>query len=139
VLSSGYYDAYYLRAQKVRTLIREDFTRAFAEVDAIVCPTSPEPAFLLGERTDDPLRMYLADIFTLAANLSGLCGISVPCGFAAKGERLLPVGLQILGPPFGEATILRLAHAHERAAAAASGGRPRPPLAGGGRDAGATE
>ena len=83
VLSSGYYDAYYLRAQKVRTLIRQDFARAFEKVDAIISPTTPEPAFPIGERSTDPLRMYLADIFTIAANLAGLCGISVPCGLAA--------------------------------------------------------
>ena len=84
VLSSGYYDAYYLRAQKVRTLIRQDFATAFEQVDAIVCPTSPTPAFKLGERTNDPLSMYLADIFTLAANMAGICGISMPCGFVER-------------------------------------------------------
>src|SRR5205814_1076112 len=89
VLSSGYYDAYYLRAQKVRQLIRQDFTRAFEKVDALISPTSPVPAFKLGERTADPLQMYLADIFTIAANLAGICGISVPCGFARiEGSRL---------------------------------------------------
>ena len=85
-LSSGYYDAYYLRAQKVRTLIRRDFETAFEKVDVIVCPTSPDVAFPLGERTDDPLKMYLADIFTIAANLAGICGISVPCGFVHEGK-----------------------------------------------------
>jgi aspartyl-tRNA(Asn)/glutamyl-tRNA(Gln) amidotransferase subunit A len=85
VLSSGYYDAYYLRAQKVRTLIRKDFAEAFEQVDVIACPTSPTPAFRLGERIDDPLSMYLADAFTLAANMAGICGISLPCGFAKQG------------------------------------------------------
>src|SRR6202043_1681008 len=92
VLSSGYYDAYYLRAQKVRELIRQDFAKTFAKVDAIVSPTSPVPAFKLGERTDDPLSMYLADIFTLAANIAGICGISVPCGLLEKEGNQLPVG-----------------------------------------------
>jgi len=115
VLSSGYYDAYYLRAQKVRTLIRRDFTAAFDSVDAIVCPTSPEPAFPIGDRTDDPLKMYLADIFTIAANLAGICGISVPCGFIGEGEKKLPVGLQFLGKPLDEAGLLRIADTYERA------------------------
>jgi aspartyl-tRNA(Asn)/glutamyl-tRNA(Gln) amidotransferase subunit A len=115
VLSSGYYDAYYLRAQKVRTLIRQDFTAAFEKVDAIVCPTSPEPAFKTGERSDDPLKMYLADIFTIAANLAGICGISLPCGFAHVDGRELPVGLQLLGKPFDEANLLKIAHAYEQA------------------------
>ncbi len=114
VLSSGYQDAYYLRAQKVRTLIRRDFEKAFARVDALVCPTSPVPAFRLGERADDPLQMYLADIFTIAANLAGICGISIPCGFAMEGESRLPVGLQLLGPSFGESALLRIAHAYEQ-------------------------
>ena len=94
VLSSGYYDAYYLRAQKVRELIRQDFAKAFEKVDALVSPTSPVPAFKIGERTDDPLQMYLADIFTNAGNLAGICGISIPCGFAEIEGRKLPVGLQ---------------------------------------------
>jgi aspartyl-tRNA(Asn)/glutamyl-tRNA(Gln) amidotransferase subunit A len=114
VLSSGYYDAYYLRAQKVRTLIRQDFGTAFEKVDAIVCPTSPTPAFKLGERTDDPLSMYLADIFTLAANIAGICGISVPCGFLEKEGNQLPVGLQILGKELDESTVLRIAYAYEQ-------------------------
>lgn len=115
VLSSGYYDAYYLRAQKVRTLIRNDFTNVFKQVDALVCPTSPEVAFKIGERSADPLRNYLADIFTIAANLAGICGISVPCGFAQSEESTqLPIGLQLLGPAFAEGTILRVAHAYER-------------------------
>lgn len=113
VLSAGYRDAYYTRAQKVRTLIRRDFTQAFEKVDAIVSPTSPDPAFRLGERTSDPLRMYLADIFTIAANLAGICGISVPCGFAASGTSRLPVGLQFLGPAMGEAGLLGIANAYE--------------------------
>ncbi len=112
-LSAGYYDAYYLRAQKVRTLIRQDFLRAFEQVDAIVTPTTPGPAFRLGEKLSDPLQMYLEDIFTLSCNLAGLCGISVPCGFTRTPR--LPIGLQLLGPPFGEPTLLRLAHAYEQA------------------------
>jgi aspartyl-tRNA(Asn)/glutamyl-tRNA(Gln) amidotransferase subunit A len=114
VLSSGYYDAYYLRAQKVRTLIRRDFATAFEKVDAIVCPTSPTPAFKLGERTSDPLSMYLADIFTLAANMAGICGISVPCGFLEEEGKQLPVGLQILGRQLDEATMLQVGHAYEQ-------------------------
>ena len=114
VLSSGYYDAYYLRAQKVRTLIRQDFTTAFEKVDAIICPTSPEPAFKVGDRSDDPLRMYLADIFTIAVNLAGVCGISLPCGFAQREGKALPVGLQLIGKPFEEAELLKIAHAYEQ-------------------------
>jgi aspartyl-tRNA(Asn)/glutamyl-tRNA(Gln) amidotransferase subunit A len=113
VLSAGYYDAYYLRAQKVRTLIRRDFLRAFEQVDAILTPTTPGPAFRVGEKLSDPLQMYLEDIFTLSCNLAGLCGISVPCGFTR--EPRLPLGLQLLGRPFGEPTLLRLAHAYEQA------------------------
>ena len=113
VLSSGYYDAYYLRAQKVRTLIRQDFLKAFEQVDAIVTPTTPTPAFKLGDKMEDPLQMYLFDIFTLSCNLAGLCGISLPCGFTAEPK--LPIGLQLLGKPLGEATLLRLAHAYEQA------------------------
>ena len=115
VLSSGYYDAYYLRAQKVRTLIRRDFATAFEKVDVIVCPTSPDVAFPIGERTSDPLKMYLADIFTIAANLAGICGISVPCGFVHDGEKKLPVGLQFLGKSLDEARLLGIADAYERA------------------------
>jgi aspartyl-tRNA(Asn)/glutamyl-tRNA(Gln) amidotransferase subunit A len=114
VLSSGYYDAYYLRAQKVRTLIRRDFERAFEGVDALICPTSPEVAFKRGERSNDPLKMYLADIFTIAANLAGNCGISVPCGFAQVDGARLPVGLQLLGKSFDEARLLQIAHAYEQ-------------------------
>lgn len=113
VLSSGYYDAYYLRAQKVRTLIRRDFLRAFESVDAIVTPTSPTPAFKIGEKSEDPLQMYLSDIYTISCNLAGICGISVPCGFTTGPK--LPVGLQLLGKPLGEETLLRLAYAYEQA------------------------
>lgn len=125
VLSSGYYDAYYLRAQKVRTLIRNDFSQAFEKVDAILSPTSPEVAFKAGERTQDPLKMYLADIFTIAANLAGICGISLPCGFASIGERRLPIGLQLLGRPFEEARLLQIAHAYEQST---PWHRERPPI-----------
>jgi len=124
VLSSGYYDAYYLRAQKVRTLIRQDFARVFERVDAVVTPTAPRPAFRLGENRDDPLQMYLADIYTLSCNLAGLCGVSVPCGLTAGTPRM-PVGLQLLGQPLGEATLLRVARAYERVSA---WGSVRPPL-----------
>ena len=112
VLSSGYYDAYYLRAQKVRTLIRQDFLKAFEEVDLIASPTTPTPAFKIGEKAGDPLQMYLSDIYTISCNLAGLCGISVPCGFSETG---LPIGLQLLGKPFGESDLLRAAHAYEQA------------------------
>ncbi len=115
VLSSGYYDAYYLRAQKVRTLIRRDFAHAFEKVDALISPTTPEPAFKIGERSADPLRMYLADIFTNAANLAGICGISIPCGFAEKTTaKPLPIGLQILCPALAETRLFQLAHAYEQ-------------------------
>jgi len=114
VLSSGYYDAYYVRAQKVRELIRQDFVKAFEKVDAIVSPTSPVPAFKLGERTADPLAMYLADIFTNTGNLAGICGISVPCGLAKANGNQLPIGLQILGKSFDEARIFQIAHAYEQ-------------------------
>ncbi len=112
VLSSGYYDAYYLRAQKVRTLIRRDFLQAFAKVDAIVTPTTPTAAFRAGEKSGDPLQMYLSDIFTISCNLAGICGLSLPCGFTSNPK--LPIGLQLLGKPFGEQTILQLAHAYEQ-------------------------
>jgi len=112
VLSSGYYDAYYLRAQKVRTLIRNDFLKAFETVDAIVTPTSPTAAFKIGEKSDDPLQMYLSDIFTISCNLAGVCGISLPCGFTKSPK--LPIGLQLLGKPFGEETLLKIAHAYEQ-------------------------
>ena len=116
VLSSGYYDAYYLRAQKVRTLIRNDFLKAFEKVDVIASPTSPTAAFKIGEKSDDPLQMYLSDIFTISCNLSGMCGVSVPCGFTS-GRPRLPIGLQLLGKPFGEESILRIAHAYEQSTA----------------------
>jgi aspartyl-tRNA(Asn)/glutamyl-tRNA(Gln) amidotransferase subunit A len=114
VLSSGYYDAYYVRAQKVRELVRRDFAQVFEKVDALISPTTPETAFKLGERTADPLKMYLADIFTNAANLAGICGISVPCGFAKVDGHQLPVGLQLLGKAFDEARVLQIAHAYEQ-------------------------
>ena len=110
-LSAGYYDAYYLKAQKVRTLIRQDFERAFEQVDVVVAPTSPTVAFPIGAKVDDPLQMYLSDVLTLSLNLAGLCGISVPCGFSDG----LPVGMQVLGRPYDEATILRVAYAYEQA------------------------
>ncbi|MFN2508333.1 MAG: Asp-tRNA(Asn)/Glu-tRNA(Gln) amidotransferase subunit GatA [Chthoniobacterales bacterium] len=115
VLSSGYYDAYYLRAQKVRELIRRDFARAFQKVDALVTPTSPFPAWQLGELQADPLQMYLADVFTNVANLTGICALSIPCGFARRANgRPLPVGLQILGPQLEEARLLQIAYAYEQ-------------------------
>ncbi len=110
-LSSGYYDAYYKKAQQVRTLIKRDFEKAFEEVDVIVTPTTPTPAFRAGEKTDDPLQMYLSDIFTLSVNLAGVPGISVPCGFTSAG---LPVGLQIIGRHFDEASVLKTAYAYEQ-------------------------
>ena len=113
-LSAGYYDAYYLKAQKVRTLLTRDFDEAFKKVDAIVTPTSPTAAFKLGEKTDDPLAMYLADIYTVTADLAGIPGISIPCG---QTREKLPIGLQILGRHFDEATILRIAHAYEKSVA----------------------
>jgi aspartyl-tRNA(Asn)/glutamyl-tRNA(Gln) amidotransferase subunit A len=126
VLSSGYYEAYYDRAQKVRELIRRDFGKAFEQVDALISPTSPEPAFPIGERSSDPLRMYLADVFTIAANLAGICGISLPCGFAKMDDgKQLPIGLQFLGKPLDEATILQIAHAYEQST---DWHKQRPPL-----------
>ena len=114
VLSSGYHDAYYLRALKARTLIRQDFLNAFEKVDVILTPTMPTPAMKLGEIADDPIQMYLSDILTISCNLAGICGISVPCGFTAAAPRL-PIGLQLLGKPLGEEAILRVAHAYEQA------------------------
>jgi aspartyl-tRNA(Asn)/glutamyl-tRNA(Gln) amidotransferase subunit A len=111
VLSSGYYDAYYLKAQQVRTLIRRDYERAFDDVDLVAMPTTPTPAFRLGEKTADPLQMYLADVFTVSANLSGLPAVSVPCGRSSDG---LPIGLQLTGRPFDEATVLKAADGVER-------------------------
>ncbi|HXV20908.1 MAG TPA: Asp-tRNA(Asn)/Glu-tRNA(Gln) amidotransferase subunit GatA [Desulfuromonadales bacterium] len=113
-LSSGYYDAYYLKAQKVRTLIRQDFLEAFTRVDVLLTPVAPTPAFRLGEKAGDPLQMYLSDIFTIPVNLAGTCGMSVPCGFSAAG---LPIGLQLIGKPFGEADLLRAGWAFEQATA----------------------
>ena len=111
-MSSGYHDAYYLQAQKVRTLIRNDFLRAFEKVDAIVTPTTPTAAFRAGEKSGDPLQMYLSDIFTISCNLAGIPGISLPCGFTKAPK--LPIGLQLLGQPFGEASLLKIAHAYEQ-------------------------
>jgi aspartyl-tRNA(Asn)/glutamyl-tRNA(Gln) amidotransferase subunit A len=111
VLSAGYYDAFYLKALQVRTLMRRDYDQAFQAVDVVAMPTSPVPPFRLGEKVDDPLQMYLNDIFTVSANLAGLPGISVPCGFAGA----LPIGVQFVGRMFDESSILRVADAHERA------------------------
>ncbi len=111
-LSAGYYDAYYLKAQKVRRLIKNDFDEAFKSCDVIVAPTAPTTAFKIGEKTEDPLQMYLSDIFTNSLNLAGLPGLSMPCGFDTKG---LPIGLQIIGKPLDEATVLRVAYAYEQA------------------------
>ena len=111
-LSSGYYDAYYLKAQKVRTLIMQDFIKAFEEVDVILTPVAPTPAFKIGEKVNDPLQMYLSDIFTIPVNLAGTCAMSVPAGSALTA---CPIGLQLIGKPFGEETILRAAYAFEQA------------------------
>ena len=111
VLSAGYYDAYYLKAQQVRTLLRRDYEQAFTTVDVVAMPTTPTPAFKLGEKTGDPLQMYLADVFTVSANLAGLPAISVPCGFSGE---CLPIGLQLTGRAFDEATLLRAADAFQR-------------------------
>jgi len=110
-LSSGYYDAYYLQAQKARTLIKSDFDAAFEKCDVVVAPTAPTPAFKLGEKVDDPLQMYLSDVCTLSVNLTGIPGISIPCGFSSTG---LPIGMQIMGKPFDEQTVLRIAYAYEQ-------------------------
>jgi aspartyl-tRNA(Asn)/glutamyl-tRNA(Gln) amidotransferase subunit A len=110
VLSSGYYDAYYLRAQKVRTLIRRDFENAFKDVDAVLTPTTPTAAFKRGEKSDDPLAMYLSDIYTISVNLAGLPGISLPCGFTKSG---LPIGMQLIGRPFAEGDLLAMARLFE--------------------------
>ena len=112
VLSSGYYDAYYLKAQKARSLIRSDFAKAFEQADVLLAPTAPTPAFRRGENTEDPLAMYLADIFTIPANLAGIPGLSLPCGFSKQG---LPIGLQLLGKSFDEASLLRFASNYEAA------------------------
>jgi aspartyl-tRNA(Asn)/glutamyl-tRNA(Gln) amidotransferase subunit A len=110
-LSAGYYDAYYLKAQKVRALIKRDFEAAFKKCDVIVTPTTPTTAFKVGEKTADPLAMYLSDIFTISVNLAGLPGLSLPCGFDAEK---MPIGMQIIGKHFDEATMLRVAHAYEQ-------------------------
>jgi len=122
VLSAGYYEAYYRKASQVRTLILQDFQKAFAECDLILCPVAPTPAFRLGEKTADPLKMYLTDIYTISANLTGIPGLSLPCGYSGEG---LPIGLQILGNHFGEETIIRAAFAFEEAT---DHHRRRPPL-----------
>jgi aspartyl-tRNA(Asn)/glutamyl-tRNA(Gln) amidotransferase subunit A len=111
-LSSGYKDAYYLKALKVRRLIKEDFDKAFAQCDVIMGPTSPTPAFKIGEKTDNPLAMYLSDIYTISGNLAGIPGVSIPCGFTKTN---LPIGLQILAPAFEEEKLLRVARMHEKA------------------------
>ena len=110
-MSSGYYAAYYLRAQKTRTLIRNDFDKAFEQVDAILTPTSPTPAFKFGEKSEDPISMYLSDIYTISTNLAGLPGISVPCGFSENG---LPIGMQLIGQAFEEEKLLGIANAYDR-------------------------
>ena len=110
-LSSGYYDAYYLRAQKTRTLIRQDFDQAFEQVDAILTPTSPTPAFRFGEKSDNPISMYLSDIYTISTNLAGLPGISVPCGFSQSG---LPIGMQLIGQALNESKLLSIAHVYDQ-------------------------
>jgi aspartyl-tRNA(Asn)/glutamyl-tRNA(Gln) amidotransferase subunit A len=110
-LSAGYYDAYYRKAQQVRTLLTRDFLQAFAEVDVLVTPVTPTAAFKLGEKTDDPVKMYLEDIYSVAASLAGICGVSVPCGTTQEG---LPIGVQILGRHFDESTMLRVAQAVEK-------------------------
>jgi aspartyl-tRNA(Asn)/glutamyl-tRNA(Gln) amidotransferase subunit A len=114
-LSSGYYDAYYVRALQMRTLIQRDFTEAFKRCDVILSPTSPTPAFKAGEKTADPLAMYLCDVFTVTCNIAGIAGISLPCGFTTGGDKPLPIGLQLLGPTFSEPRLLRTARMYERA------------------------
>ncbi|MDP2710188.1 MAG: amidase, partial [Solirubrobacteraceae bacterium] len=111
VLSSGYYDAYYKKASQVRALIKRDFDEAFRQCDVIMTPTSPTPAFRLGEKTDDPMQMYLSDIFTISANLAGIPGLSVPCGFTSGG---LPIGVQFLAGHFAEGKLLQIAAAYEQ-------------------------
>jgi aspartyl-tRNA(Asn)/glutamyl-tRNA(Gln) amidotransferase subunit A len=123
VLSSGYYDAYYLKAQKVRRLIKEDFDRAFTQCDIIVTPTSPTPAFEFGSKTSDPMEMYLSDIYTISTNLATLPGLSAPCGLCASG---LPAGIQFMAKPFDEATLLRVAHCYEKNSGITMG---KPPIA----------
>jgi aspartyl-tRNA(Asn)/glutamyl-tRNA(Gln) amidotransferase subunit A len=111
VLSAGYYEAYYCKASQVRTLMRKDFEDAFHQVDVIMAPTAPTPAFRIGEKTEDPLQMYLSDIFTIPVNLAGMPGISIPCGFSHEN---LPIGLQIMGKHFGEGTLLKVAYTFEQ-------------------------
>ena len=111
-LSAGYYDAYYLKAQKVRTLIKQDFDQAFEQVDVLVCPTAPTPAFKVGENSNDPLSLYLGDIMTITINLAGVPALSIPCGFNTQG---LPIGLQMIGNVLQEEKILKLAYAYEQA------------------------
>ena len=113
-LSAGYYDAYYLKAQQVRTLIKQDFEAVLRQVHVIACPVSPTTAFLVGEKADDLLSMYLADVFTLSLNLAGICGLSLPCGFDRAG---LPIGLQLIAGAFAEERLLRTAYAYEQATA----------------------
>jgi len=112
-LSSGYYDAYYLRALKIRALIKRDFDQAFEKCDAILCPTSPTAAFKAGEKTGDPLQMYLCDVFTVTCNIAGIAGLSLPCGFTS-GAQPLPIGMQLLGPTFSEPRLLRIARMYEK-------------------------
>ncbi len=114
-LSSGYYDAYYLKAMKVRTKIKNDFDAAFKKVDAILTPTSPSVAFKIGEKASDPLEMYLSDIYTIAANLAGIPAISVPCGIDESQKKPLPIGLQFMGRAFDEGNLFKVAHAYEQA------------------------
>ena len=111
VLSSGYYDAYYRKASQVRTLMKNDFVKVFSDCDVIITPTAPTPAFRIGEKVQDPLQMYLSDIFTISANLAGIPALSIPCGFSGEG---LPVGMQILGRHFDEETLLRVAYTFEQ-------------------------
>jgi aspartyl-tRNA(Asn)/glutamyl-tRNA(Gln) amidotransferase subunit A len=110
-LSAGYYDAYYGKAQRVRTMIRREMDEAFSKVDVLLAPTAPTTAFPIGDRVDDPLRMYLSDVFTIPVNIAGVAGISVPCGLSSEG---LPVGVQLIGPPFKEETLLNVAYAYEQ-------------------------
>jgi aspartyl-tRNA(Asn)/glutamyl-tRNA(Gln) amidotransferase subunit A len=113
-LSSGYYDAYYVRALQVKTLIKQDFDRAFEQCDVIACPTSPTPAFKVGEKSGDPLSMYLCDVFTVTCNIAGIAGLSIPCGFT-NGAKPLPIGLQLLGPAFSESKVLQIAGMYQKA------------------------
>src|SRR5688500_9098106 len=113
-LSSGYYDAYYLGALKMRALIKRDFDQAFEKCDVILCPTSPTPAFRIGEKSSDPLQMYMSDVFTVTCNIAGIPGLSLPCGFTA-GDKPLPIGMQLLGPTFSEEKLLRIARMYESA------------------------